>query len=279
VDSGLNFLFLSIDGASQDSYGRFRRGGDFELCLRNIRELVEVKRERSSATPFLLWRFLTFEHNVHEVEAARQLAAELGVDVFTVATPFAVAWDDPEIRVARSPLEGSYLLNESAGVRGRLDDWRSAELAEPEIDREFERSWLERLPAGWSVEASRRDAPTCGWLYQNLTLDAGARLFPCCMAPEGIHHKVYGSLAAEGAGAVNGVDFRRSRLAFADQRAFEAELARDCGRAPYCAICREKPEPAYTLGRDVRRDLRLADPLGRIDDELVELLTTWPESR
>ncbi|KAB2967294.1 MAG: hypothetical protein F9K18_04455 [Thermoanaerobaculia bacterium] len=281
VGSGLNFLFLSIDGATQATYAKFRRGGDLELCLDNIRRVLEARRRLGSGLPFVLWRYLTFEHNLHEVEPAMALARELGVDQFSVTTPFAVDWDDPEVRAARSPLEGTHVLRPDAVFKGPLDDGDSAELDEEAIEREFRRPWRERLggPESALDEPSRASSPACAWLYQNLTLDARARLFPCCMAPEVGRHKVYGPLPGE-RGAFNVDDFRRSRLAFADRPAFESEHARSGEAAPpYCAVCTEKPELTYTLERDVRRDLRLADPRATFPDDLVRRLTEWPPSR
>jgi len=279
VASGVNFLFLSIDGATQEGYSRFRRGGDLELVLKNVRALVEERQRQGSRMPFLLWRFLTFEHNLHEVEPAMELAREIGVDQFSVTTPFAVDWDDPGVRIATSPLEGSHRLNPSAAYKGALDDGLTAELDEVAIEREFERGWAERLPDGPVSEPSRADAPACRWLYQNLTLDARSRLFPCCMAPEFDRHKVYGQLPAEGDG-FNVPDMRLSRLAFADRPAFEvAHEAGGGGTPPYCAVCTENPELTYTLERDVRGDLWYHDSKKRLPDELVLRLTEWPASR
>lgn len=281
VGSGLNFLFLSIDGATQATYEKFRRGGDLELCLDNVRRVLEARRRLGTGPPFVLWRYLTFEHNLHEVEPAMALARELGVDQFSVTTPFAVDWDDPQVRAARSPLEGTYVLRPDAVFKGPLDDGESADLDEAAIEAEFARPWRDRLDGSREAleEPSRAAAPACAWLYQNLTLDARARLFPCCMAPEIGRHKVYGPLP-EAPGAFNVVDLRRSRLAFADRPAFEAEHALSGEAAPpYCAVCTEKPELTYTLERDVRRDLRLADPRAALPDDLVRRLTEWPASR
>jgi len=279
VASGLNFLFLSIDGATQEGYSRFRRGGDLELVLSNVRAILEERRRQGVGVPFVLWRMLTFEHNVHEVEAAMALAREIGVDQFSVTTPFAVDWDDPEVRIATSPLEGAHVLNPDATFKGPLDDGLAADLDVAAIDAEFERSWLERLPPGSSAEPSRAHAGTCRWLYQSVTLDARSRVMPCCMAPEIGRHKVYGAYPGE-PDVVNLPDLRLSRLAFADREAFEAEHATAGGGVPpYCAVCTENPDLTYTLDRDVRVDLRHHDRDRRLPDELVARLTEWPGSR
>lgn len=279
VGSGLNFLFLSLDGATQPTYSKFRRGGDLDLCLDNLRRLLEERRRQGTGLPFVLWRYLTFEHNLDEVETAMRLARELGVDQFSVTRPFEVDWDDPTVHAASSPLEGTHVLRQDAVFKGPLDDGATAELDEATIDAEFERSWLDRLPAGEPAdEPSRAAAGTCRWLYQSVTLDARARVLPCCMAPEHGKRKVYGNFPQDGDPS-NVRDARWSRLAFADRPAFEAELAGAGESAPYCAVCTENPDLTYTLERDVARDLRLLDPARALGDELVAALTVWPVSR
>ncbi|MCW5982963.1 MAG: radical SAM protein [Bryobacteraceae bacterium] len=88
VDSGLSFLNVSADGVSQDVYSVYRRGGNIERVLGNVRALVEVKRRRRSSRPYLVWRYVAFKHNEHEIEPARKLAGELGVDEFRVIRGF-----------------------------------------------------------------------------------------------------------------------------------------------------------------------------------------------
>jgi pyruvate-formate lyase-activating enzyme len=280
VSSGLNFLFLSIDGATQQGYSRFRRGGDLELVLDNVRRILEARRRLGTGLPFVLWRYLTFEHNLDEVETAMAMAREIGVDQFSVTTPFDVSWDDPEIRAARSPLEGTYLLRPDAVFKGALDEWRTADLDEDEIEREFGRSWLSRLPVSSEPvdEPSRANASTCRWLYQSVTLDARARVLPCCMAPEHGKRKVYGSYPDD-ADPFNTADVVLSRLAFSDRERFEAEIESRGVSPPYCAVCRENPDLTYTLDRDVQRDLRHHDPAKVVEDDLLRALTSWAISR
>src|SRR5262245_31495089 len=81
-DAGLDHLKLSIDGATQAVYEKYRVRGRLELVLENIRHVVAYKRARGRRTPSIEWQFLIFDHNRHEVEAACKLAGKLGVDVF-----------------------------------------------------------------------------------------------------------------------------------------------------------------------------------------------------
>jgi radical SAM protein with 4Fe4S-binding SPASM domain len=72
-------IYISADGATPESYAVYRRGGDFEKVLANIRMLVAKKRELDAYFTRIIWLFHVFRHNEHEVPRARELARELGV--------------------------------------------------------------------------------------------------------------------------------------------------------------------------------------------------------
>ncbi len=280
IDCGLNFLFLSIDGSTQEGYSRFRRGGDLALCLANIRKLIAAREARGSNVPYILWRFLTFEHNLTEVDEAIRIATDLGVDQISITTPFAVDWDDPGVRVARSEREGIHILRPGATFKGPLDDWRQVDLPAAMIEAQFELPWAERLAERSVEEPSRGGVSTCPWLYQSLTIDARGRVLPCCMAPEKELHRVYGSVPGDGPLLFNEPDYRMSRLAFADRREFDAVGGELSSKdVPFCAICTANPELTYTLDRDVGRDLALLDAQGLISQGSLDDLTRWPRSR
>ena len=83
VRSGLDVLIVSLDGTTQDVYQVYRVNGHLERILDNIRLLVQKRAELGSTTPVLEWQFIVMRHNEHQVEEARGMADELGVDLFT----------------------------------------------------------------------------------------------------------------------------------------------------------------------------------------------------
>jgi radical SAM protein with 4Fe4S-binding SPASM domain len=86
VDSGLDSLVFGIDGATDETYRQYRRGGSLPLVLENIRTVVRAKKKRASATPFLTLRFVVMHQNEKEWPSALRLAEELGVDYFALKT-------------------------------------------------------------------------------------------------------------------------------------------------------------------------------------------------
>ncbi|MFL6515023.1 MAG: radical SAM protein [Chthoniobacterales bacterium] len=80
-------LSVSIDGASSETYGKYRVGGNYEAVLANIRRINELKKEYNSRFPLLRWQFIVFGHNEHEIPLARKLAADLRMN-FALKLPW-----------------------------------------------------------------------------------------------------------------------------------------------------------------------------------------------
>lgn len=82
-------ITCSIDGATNDTYKIYRKGGDLEQVLANIRKINEFKAKYKSQLPKLRWQFIAFGHNEHEIPLARQMARGLGMEFYVK-----LAWDD-----------------------------------------------------------------------------------------------------------------------------------------------------------------------------------------
>ncbi|MDR2428674.1 MAG: radical SAM protein [Candidatus Margulisbacteria bacterium] len=74
------YISVSLDGASQETYVQYRRGGNFDRVLANLKILNEFKRQYNSPYPQLGWQFIVFGHNEHELAKARALAEELNME-------------------------------------------------------------------------------------------------------------------------------------------------------------------------------------------------------
>ena len=74
-----SFLSVSIDGASPETYEKYRVRGDFDTVVANIRRINHYKQKHNSSLPVLQWQFVIFGHNEHELPRARALARELGM--------------------------------------------------------------------------------------------------------------------------------------------------------------------------------------------------------
>jgi MoaA/NifB/PqqE/SkfB family radical SAM enzyme len=82
VHSGIDEVTFSIDGASQDTYARYRQRGKFDVAIANLRAMIDEKTRSARDVPQLNWRYILFTWNDSddEMQRARELAGEMGVD-------------------------------------------------------------------------------------------------------------------------------------------------------------------------------------------------------
>lgn len=86
VESGLDKIIISLDGLDQETYEKYRVGGNLDKVIEGTKNLVRWKRELKSKTPFIILQFIVFRTNEHQVGQVRKLASELGVDKLELKT-------------------------------------------------------------------------------------------------------------------------------------------------------------------------------------------------
>lgn len=80
LDSGLSKLVVCLDGATEETYAKYRKKGDFERVRSGLALLCNRKQQRGLQRPEIALQFILFEHNIHETDLVREIAAEVGVD-------------------------------------------------------------------------------------------------------------------------------------------------------------------------------------------------------
>ena len=89
VEYGFFALTISIDGCTPETYETYRKKGKLEAVLGNIRALNAVKKRLASPLPHLVWQFIVFGHNEHEIVPAAFQAHRLGMQI-----RYKLQWDD-----------------------------------------------------------------------------------------------------------------------------------------------------------------------------------------
>ncbi|MCJ7760399.1 radical SAM protein [Candidatus Bathyarchaeota archaeon] len=80
VASGLDSLIVSLDGASQESYAKYRIGGKYDRVLDGVRMVANAKKKFGMKTPRIVWQFIVFKQNEHEIQKVRETYSDLGFD-------------------------------------------------------------------------------------------------------------------------------------------------------------------------------------------------------
>jgi radical SAM protein with 4Fe4S-binding SPASM domain len=192
VELGVDWLHVSLDGASAAVYEDVRHRSSFERVRSNVAGLVDVMRERGVDRPELELVFVAMRRNVAELPALVDLAAELGVPTvwvqnlshsFSDTDP---AGDYAEIR--------AYAEDEALWADG--NDEAAALFAEAE--RRAEASGVRlRLPRLDERERPRTAGePGCGWPFDSAYVTHDGKVQPCC-AVMGADRAVLGDLAED----------------------------------------------------------------------------------
>lgn len=76
INSHINKVMVSLDGASKETYEKYRQNGNFETVMESIKNLCQKKNKDI----FVELQYIIMRHNEHEVEKIKQIAKELKVD-------------------------------------------------------------------------------------------------------------------------------------------------------------------------------------------------------
>lgn len=108
VDSGLDFLMISLDGATKQVAEQIRLNSNFDRTINNIEQLVAVRREKKSVKPMLIVMSTITEENSGELSQIVALAKSLDLD----GVVFAHA-NGPKIQRKIAPVKWLKLFDEN----------------------------------------------------------------------------------------------------------------------------------------------------------------------
>jgi MoaA/NifB/PqqE/SkfB family radical SAM enzyme len=150
VASGIDILVVSLDGDSQESYAKYRVGGDFGKVMDNLKKLLSLRKDGKH--PLLVWQFLVNRHNESEIEKAKERAGQLGM----LFMP--------------SPMRTSM----------------GKELLQPLYERVKDvEEWLPLNPRynryNYTIRPETRTRQiTCNWLWKAMVINWDGSVSPCC---------------------------------------------------------------------------------------------------
>lgn len=79
IRANLKKIYISANGASNESYSKYHVGGDFNRVMSNMKMLIETKKTMNNQYTELIWLFHVFSHNEYEIEEAKMMAKEMGI--------------------------------------------------------------------------------------------------------------------------------------------------------------------------------------------------------
>jgi MoaA/NifB/PqqE/SkfB family radical SAM enzyme len=228
IRSGLDYVTVSLDGITQATYQQYRVRGDVAEVFDNLKRLLSAKKALKSKTPFVEWQFIVFKHNEHEVDQARRLASELGVDLLRFISP---------------------------GVPP--EDMHNLELQE---------KWMPRNPLYWERNprlVEERDYVfdrACFYLYRSMFIYPGGGVTPCCFAHD--ERQDFGDLYSNSVAEIwNNKAYRSARMLFSRSAPTENRIETICDM---CTVFRQDGahlcgvRPAHEIFLEARSRLAVA---------------------
>ncbi len=84
--SGLDYIIFAVDGATRETYEKYRKGGDFEKVRRNILGFLSVKKQLRSKI-FCIIQMVRLKDNRHEIPDVIRMWRVEGIDEVRVTFP------------------------------------------------------------------------------------------------------------------------------------------------------------------------------------------------
>ena len=215
VRSGLDHLIVSVDGATQETYARYRRGGNLQTVLRGIEHVVEARmkphrKDAKNAKNFKTWglpffasfaplrwilpqsairnpkrpwielQCIVMRHNEHEIPAMKALARKLGVDRLALKT---VQIDTPDQAGTFLPSDRKQSRYAAQERKPTTEDHGSTQKKPTDLpwaSVDFrDKVWKD----GTLMTKRKRD--TCRRLWFSAVINWDGNVVPCCFDKDG----------------------------------------------------------------------------------------------
>lgn len=72
LDSGLDVIYLCVDGVTKETYEKVRKTGDYEIAVKNVEDFLRIKGEKKSEKPFVNLQIIIMDETKDEIEAFKK---------------------------------------------------------------------------------------------------------------------------------------------------------------------------------------------------------------
>lgn len=160
VESGLDRLIISIDGATQQTYEAYRKTGELTKVLEGTKTVVYWKEKLKSRTPHIVWQFLVVKPNEHEIPEIKKLAKR-------------------------------YKVNHVAFKTAQIYDYENGNDLIPTVKKY---SRYKELPNG-KYEPKQKTLDECWKMWHSCVITWDGKVVPCCFDKDA--HYVLGEASKE----------------------------------------------------------------------------------
>ena len=167
IKSGLDQLIVSLDGASEETYNKYRKNGNFKKVISVLKRASELKQRLKTRYPEIKIQFIVMRHNEHEMGKMINLAKKVGANTLFFKTVGVM-----DVRLKKD-IEKYLPQNKS-----------------------FRRYTLNEAEAGKTKLAGK----VCDYLWSEVTINVDGSVVPCCGDAQGKY--VFGNLKKQRIGEI-----------------------------------------------------------------------------
>ena len=209
VESGLQAMHISVDGAQPETYEAIRPGANFDRVLRNIQGLIATRGRLKNLSPLIRVVMVVMRRNVQELPELVRLTHRLGVDELFVQH-LCHDFGEHSLPVQYRPMvdfvEDQTLLAEDSALVAHV--FQSAREAAASLGLRLRLPNLLPKPH----EPGTPGPVRCDWPWRGPYISYHGETMPCCMLSTPDRFQL-GNMAVDGSQAVwKGMayeDFRR----------------------------------------------------------------------
>ena len=185
VNSGLDLLHVDIDGMDQEVYAKYRKKGNLEQVMNNLKKIIKIKKENKQNTPVIELAMLAMKQNEHQHENFLKLKNELDVEVVRIDK----IQHNPNMDTSWLPENKDLIYSSYEGSGGK----------------------------GASHSATNEIKNPCHWPWSGIVINYDGGVNPCCLVddPKADFDNIYEKPLEE---IWNSEKYISSRSEFTDQK-------------------------------------------------------------
>ncbi len=101
IDSGLDTIYLCVDGITKETYEKVRKNGDYDKAVNNVEDFLEIKKEKNQGKyrkkPFVNLQIIVMKETTAEIDIFKRKWSIEGVDKINVKSLDTWGGQIPEI--------------------------------------------------------------------------------------------------------------------------------------------------------------------------------------
>lgn len=127
IELGPDIVYVSIDGATKETYERIRVGSNFERVINNIKNFIQAKKQTKKRFPQLIFHYIVSKDNVHEMVKFVEFIHSLDADEYGIIfTPLLHNFEEINGLVIEIPQQNVKAVERKAKELGAKVYWSGA---------------------------------------------------------------------------------------------------------------------------------------------------------